>query len=52
MIWIAIGIIILLLNVMFVVIDLRNDFIRKGTLLNAFAAGVILMSILNTINVL
>ena len=43
--WIAIGIIILLLNVMFVVIDLRNDFIRKGTLLNAFAAGVLLSTL-------
>jgi hypothetical protein len=52
MIWITIGVIILLLNVMFIVIDLRNDFIRKGTLLNAFAAGVILMSILNAVNAL
>ena len=50
MIWITIGIIILLLNVMFIALDLRNDFIRKGTLLNAFAAGVILMSILNVMN--
>ena len=49
MIWITIGVIILLLNVMFVVLDLRNDFIRKGTLLNAFAAGVIMMSLLNAL---
>jgi len=52
MIWITIGIIILLLNVMFIALDLRNDFIRKGTLLNAFAAGVILMSLLNVMNAL
>ena len=52
MIWIAIGIIILLLNVMFVVIDVKNNRIRKNTLLNAFAAGVILMSILNVMDVL
>lgn len=41
-----IGIVLLLLNVMIVVMDLRNDFIRKNTLLNAFAAGVLLMTLL------
>ena len=50
--WIAIGIVLLVLNLMFVVIDVKNDRLRNGTLLNAFAAGVIMMSILNTINVL
>ena len=50
--WIAIGIVLLVLNVMFVVIDVKNNRLRNGTLLNAFAAGVIMMSILNTINVL
>ena len=49
MIWIAIGIIILLLNVMFIVLDLRNDFIRKNTLLNAFAAGCVFMTLIHTI---
>ena len=47
---IMIGVILLLLNVMFVVIDVKNNRIRKGTLLNAFAAGVIMMSILNVMN--
>ena len=47
--WIAIGIVLLVLNVLFVAIDLRNDFIRKGTLLNAFAAGCILMTLIHTI---
>ena len=31
---------------MYVVMDLRNDFIRKNTLLNAFAAGVLLVTLL------
>jgi hypothetical protein len=35
----AIGVALLILNVLFVVIDVKNDRIRKGTLLNAFAAG-------------
>ena len=47
MIWIVIGIVLLILNVMFIVIDLRNDFIRKGTLLNAFAAGVLVVVLLD-----
>jgi len=45
--WIAIGIVLLVLNLMFVVIDVKNNRLRNGTLLNAFAAGVILMSLLN-----
>jgi hypothetical protein len=45
--WNIIGIVLLVLNVMFVVIDVKNNRLRNGTLLNAFAAGVILMSILN-----
>lgn len=44
--WTLIGIVLLLLNVMYVVMDLRNDFIRKNTLLNAFAAGCVLMTLL------
>jgi ABC-type uncharacterized transport system permease subunit len=46
MTWTVIGAILVALNVMFVVIDVKNDRIRRGTLLNAFAAGVLLMSIL------
>jgi hypothetical protein len=35
---------------MFIVIDVKNKRLRNGTLLNAFAAGVIMMSILNAMN--
>ena len=44
--WTVIGIVLLLVNAMYVVMDLRNDFIRKNTLLNAFAAGCVLMTLL------
>ena len=44
--WTVVGGILLALNVMFVVIDVKNERIRNGTLLNAFAAGVILMSLI------
>ena len=44
--WTVIGGILLALNVMFVVIDVKNKRLRNGTLLNAFAAGVILMSLI------
>jgi len=44
--WTVFGVILLVWNVMYVVMDLRNDFIRKNTLLNAFAAGVLLMTLL------
>ena len=44
--WMVLGVLLLVLNVMYVVIDVKNDRIRKGTLLNAFAAGVILMALL------
>ena len=46
MMWTVIGVVLLLLNAMYVVMDLRNNFIRKNTLLNAFAAGVLLMTLL------
>ena len=46
MIWTVIGGILLLLNVMFVVIDVKNERIRKRTLLNAFAAGCVLMTLI------
>jgi hypothetical protein len=46
MIMTAIGIILLALNVMFVVIDVKNDRIRRGTLLNAFAAGCVATTLL------
>jgi|LakMenE01Jun11ns_1017448.scaffolds.fasta_scaffold9901917_5 hypothetical protein len=48
--WTVFGIVLLLLNVMFIVIDVKNKRLRNGTLLNAFAAGVIMMSILNAMN--
>jgi succinate dehydrogenase hydrophobic anchor subunit len=46
MIMTATGIILLALNVMFVVIDVKNDRIRRGTLLNAFAAGCVATTLL------
>jgi len=49
MIWNIIGIILLVLNVMFVVIDVKNDRIRKNTLLNAFAAGCVFMTLINAL---
>jgi hypothetical protein len=50
MTWTVIGGILFALNVMYVVIDVKNKRLRNGTLLNAFAAGVIMMSILNVMN--
>lgn len=44
--WTVLGVILLVINVLYVVMDLRNDFIRKNTLLNAFAAGCVLMTLL------
>ena len=44
--WTVLGVILLVINVMYVVMDLRTDFIRKNTLLNAFAAGCLLMTLL------
>ena len=41
MIMTALGIFLLALNVMFVVIDVKNDRIRRGTLLNAVAIGCV-----------
>ncbi len=46
---IIIGVLLLLLNVMFVVIDVKNDRIRKGTLMNAFAAGCVLTTLLHLV---
>ena len=47
--WTVIGVILLLLNVMFVVIDVKNNRLRNGTLLNAFAAGMILSTLLGVL---
>ena len=47
--WNIIGIVLLVLNLMFVVIDVKNDRIRKNTLLNAFAAGCVFMTLIHTI---
>ena len=49
MIWNIIGIVLLVLNVMFVVIDVKNNRLRNGTLLNAFAAGVMLSTLLGVL---
>jgi hypothetical protein len=46
---IMIGVLLLLLNVMFVVIDVKNERIRKGTLLNAAAVGCILTTLLHVL---
>ena len=47
--WNVFGVILVLLNVMFVVIDVKYNRIRKGTLLNAFAAGCVLASLLHSV---
>ena len=46
---IVIGVLLLLLNVMFVVIDVKNERIRKGTLMNAFAAGCVLTTLVHVL---
>jgi len=46
---IVIGVLLLLLNLMFVVIDVKNERIRKGTLMNAFAAGCVLTTLLHVL---
>ena len=42
----VIGVILLLLNAYFVWKDVKNDTIRKGTLLNAAAVGCVLSTLL------
>jgi hypothetical protein len=44
-----IGVILLLLNALFVVIDVKNNRIRKGTLLNAFAAGCVFTTLVHVL---
>ena len=46
---IVIGVLLLLLNLMFVVIDVKNERIRKGTLMNAFAAGCVLTTLVHVL---
>jgi hypothetical protein len=46
MIWTAFGIILLVWNVAYVAIDVANNCIRRGTLLNAFAAGCVATTLL------
>jgi hypothetical protein len=43
------GVILLLLNALFVVIDVKNNRIRKGTLMNAFAAGCVLTTLVHVL---
>ena len=49
MIWNVIGVALLALNVMFVVIDVKNNRIRKGTLMNAFAAGCVFTTLVHVL---
>ena len=44
--WMLFGVLILLLNASAVVNDVRNGSINKGTLVNAFAVGMVLTSLL------
>jgi hypothetical protein len=43
------GVVLLVLNVMFVVNDVKNDTIRKVSLLNAFAAGCVFTTLLHVL---
>lgn len=43
--WTVIGVFLVVLNAYFVWTDMENDCIRPRTLFNAFAMGVILMSL-------
>ena len=47
--WTLIGGILFALNVMFVVNDVKNDTIRKVTLLNTFAAGCVFTTLLHVL---
>jgi hypothetical protein len=49
MIWTVIGVVLLALNVMFVVIDVKNERIRKGTLLNAAAVGCVFTTLVHVL---
>jgi hypothetical protein len=49
MTWTVIGIVLLVLNAYIVWDDMRNDFIRKRTLLNAAAVGCILTTLLHLV---
>ena len=44
--WTVIGVFLVVLNAYFVWSDMENDLISKRTLFNAFAMGVILMTLL------
>lgn len=43
--WTLLGVLVLLLNALAVVNDVRNGSIGKGTLVNAFAVGMVLTSL-------
>jgi hypothetical protein len=45
MIWTVLVVILLMWNAFFVWDDTRSEFITKRTLLNAFASGVLLMTL-------
>ncbi len=49
MMWNVFGVVLLVLNAYIVWNDVKNDRITKGTLLNAFAAGCVLITLLHVL---
>ncbi len=49
MMWNVIGVILLVLNALYVWKDVKNDTIRKLTLLNAAAVGCVFVTLLNVL---
>ena len=49
MFWTVLGVLLLIWNAFFVWDDTRSGFITKRTLLNAFAAGMLLMTLVYTL---
>jgi hypothetical protein len=47
--WNVIGIVLLVLNALYVWRDVKNDTITKGTLLNAAAVGCVFVTLLNVL---
>ncbi len=49
MMWNVFGVVLLVLNALYVWNDVKNDRITKGTLLNAFAAGCVFVTLLHSV---
>ena len=47
--WTVFGVILLVLNALYVWRDVKNDTITKGTLLNAAAVGCVLITLLHVL---